>query len=201
VTGYTGTAFTLEGKNAKNLGLHRCHRLGMFDRHRTGKYAIDTSTYPGRGAAFFWSDGLAIGHEEADFKIGECNDTIKIDGVVSEKSARMLQMLDRDADGTVAYPLLLKNYRFGTGDTENPPAADGEVIQCDAMGPLTIIACKIGLGIGRQQLRIRYAPASGGFNFIGNAIGNDGDRQVFTAAPPAHAEGNLGFRQGIWRPL
>ena len=92
----------------------------MFDRHRTGKYAIDTSTYLGRGAAFFWSDGLAIGHEEADFKIGECNDTIKIDGVVSEKSARMLQMLDRDADGTVAYPLLLKNYRFGTGDTENP---------------------------------------------------------------------------------
>jgi len=205
VTGYTGTAFTLEGRNAKNLGFDRCHCLGLFRTRRIGQYAVDTSTHPNQGGAFVWNKGTAIGHDQADFKIGDRNDTIKIDGVSSEKSARILQMPDYGPGADTACPVLLENYRFGTGDRDNPPAADGEVIQCEAAGPFSIIACKIGSGINRQQLRIRYAPCPepGAFNFIGNAIANDGDGHIFTASEPTmpYKEGNLGYRQGAWRPL
>jgi hypothetical protein len=100
---------------------------------------------------------------------------------------------------------VLKNYRFGSGNTQNPPAADGEVVQCEAIGPLSIIACKIGTGIPQQQLRLRYdpKPPPGAFNFIGNAIGNDGDGLIFTASPPTmpYQNGNLGYRDGKWQPL
>lgn len=205
VSGYTGAAFVLEGRNAKNLGFHRCHCSGLFRKERIGQYAIDTSTRPNQGAVFYWSNGSALGHEQADFKIGDRNDTIKIDGVTSEKSSRMLQIPDDGAGADVACPVVLKNYRFGTGDPDNPPAADGEVIQCEAAGPLSIMACKIGSGIRRQQLRIRYAPpaAPGAFNFIGNAIGNDGDGRVFTASSPTmpYEHSNLGYRDGKWQVL
>ncbi len=205
VTGYTGTAFTLEGRNAKNLGFDRCNCLGMIRRTRVGQYAIDTSTYADHGAAFVWNKGSAIGHEQADFKIGDRNDTIKIDGVSSEKSARMLQMLDHSGtDASAACPVLLENHRFGAG-VARLVAGDREVIQCQAVGPLSVVACKIGSGIKRLQLRIRYEPhpPPGAFNFIGNAIANDGDGRVFTASPPTmpYEYGNLGYRDGKWQAL
>jgi hypothetical protein len=205
VTGYRQSAFSLEGRNAKNIGFHRCHCLGLLDRRRIGKVAVETWLQPNHVAAFFWSDGVAIGNDETDFKLGAPNDTIKIDGVSSEKSARVLQMPESEPGAEVASPVVLKNYRFGTGNPQNPPAADGEVIQCEATGPLSIIACKIGTGIPHQQLRIRYdpKPPPGAFNFIGNAIGNDGDGQIFTASPPTmpYQNRNLGYRDGKWQPL
>jgi hypothetical protein len=68
-----------------------------------------------------------------------------------------------------------------------------------------MIACKMGSNIERQQLRIRFAPRPkpGAFNFIGNAIGNDGDGRIFTASEPTmpYKKGNLGYRRGAWRRL
>jgi len=49
VSGYTESAFTLEGRNAKNLGLDRTHCIGQMPDGRRGKYAIDTSTHPNHG--------------------------------------------------------------------------------------------------------------------------------------------------------
>jgi hypothetical protein len=128
-----------------------------------------------------WNKGSAIGHKQADFKIGDRNDTIRIDGVSSEKSARILQMPNYGPGADLACPVLLANYRFGTGDPNNPPARDGEVIRCEAEGPLSIVACRIGSAINRQQLRIYYAPdpPPGAFDFIGNGMTNDGDGNIF----------------------
>jgi hypothetical protein len=204
VSGYTGAAFTLEGRNAKNLGFDRCNCNGWFDETQTGQYAIDTATHLNQGGAFHWSKGSAIGHKQADFKIGDRNDTIKIDGLYSEKSARMLQMLDYDKGAGAACPVLLENYRFAD-NTPELVASGGEVIECEAAGPLNMIACKIGSGGPGQQLRIRYEPPTlpGAFNFVGNAIANDGDGQIFTASPPTmpYKPVNLGYRDGAWRPL
>jgi hypothetical protein len=207
VTGYKHAAFVLEGRNAKNLGLDRCHCIGhvagdkVTKENRIGKYAIDTSTYPNHGGAFFWSKGSVIAHAEADFRIGDRNDTIKIDGVYSEKGARMLQMPDYGTGAGAPCPVLLENYRFAAEFA----ADDGEVVQCEAAGPLSMVACKIGSTIEGQQLRIRYAPrpAPGAFVFIGNAIANDGDGHVFTASPPTmpYETANLGYRDGKWQPL
>jgi hypothetical protein len=205
VNGYTGAAFTLEGRNAKNLGFDRCHCLGLVRRARVGQYAVDTSTRPGQGGAFVWHKGAAIGNAQADFRIGDRNDTIKIDGVTSEKSARMLQMLDHGGiDADAACPVLLENYRFGAG-VANLLAGDREVIQCEAVGPLSVIACKLGSGKRRLQLRVRYEPhpPPGAFNFVGNAIANDGDGRVFTASPPTtpYEHSNVGYRGGKWDAL
>jgi hypothetical protein len=213
VTGYTHAAFALEGRNAKNLGFDRCHCIAhvagddVTTENRIGKYAIDTAretddgTEWNHGGAFFWSRGSLIAHAEADFRIGDRNDTIKIDGVYSEKSARMLQMPDYGAGAGAACPVVLENYRFAS----QLAAGDGEVIQCAAAGPLSMIGCKMGSNINGQQLRIRYAPRPepGAFVFIGNAIGNDGDGHVFTASPPTmpYETANLGFRDGSWQPL
>jgi hypothetical protein len=214
VTGYRHAAFALEGRNAKNLGFDRCHCIGpVKGKTERGKYAIDTArqletgTGWNHGGSFFWSRGSVIGHAEADFRIGDRNDTIKIDGVYSEKSARMLQMPDYGQPpdpvpgAGAACPVLLENYRFASEFA----ADDGEVIQCGAAGPLSIIACKIGSKIDRQQLRIRYTPrpAPGAFVFIGNAITNDGKGDVFPAMPPTMDYGpvNLGYRDGRWQPL
>jgi hypothetical protein len=205
VTGYHGTAFILEGRNAKDLGLDRCQCLGLIERRQTGQYAVDTSTYPNQGGAFVWNKGSAIGHKQADFKIGDRNDTIRIDGVSSEKSARILHMPNYGPAADLACPVLLANYRFGTGDPNNPPARDGEVIRCEAEGPLSIVACRIGSAINRQQLRIYYAPdpPPGAFDFIGNAITNDGDGNIFSASPPTmdYRPVNLGYRERKWQPL
>jgi hypothetical protein len=205
VTGYRGTAFILEGRNAKDLGFDRCQCLGLFKRRRIGQYAVDTSSHPNQGGAFVWNKGSAIGHELADFKIGDRNDTIKIDGVSSEKSARILQMPDYGPGAELACPVMLANYRFGTGDPNNPPATDGEVIRCEAAGPLSIVACRIGSAINRQQLRIYYSPdpPPGAFDFTGNAITNDGDGNIFPASPPSmdYRPVNLGYRDRKWQPL
>jgi hypothetical protein len=204
VTGYRDSAFTLEGRNAKNLGFERCHCIGMFDNKQLGNHAVDTSTHPNHGGAFHWRSGSVIGHRMADFKIGDRNDTIKIDGVYSEKGARMLQMFDYGTGAGAACPVLLENYRFATNNRALV-AGDGVIIDCEAAGPLSMIACKMGSNLKGQQLRIRYAPnpKPGAFNFIGNAIGNDGDGYIFTASEPTmpYKEGNLGYRRGSWRPL
>jgi hypothetical protein len=205
VTGYSDTAFRLEGRNAKNIGFDRCNCLGMVRRNRVGQYGVDTSTYVDHGAAFVWNKGSVIGNEHADFKIGDRNDTIKIDGVSSEKSARALQILDHEgADAAEPCPVLLENYRFGAGAPDLLPT-DREVIQCEAIGPLSVVACKFGSGRKGLQLRIRYAPnpPPGAFDFTGNAIANDGDGRVFTASIPTapYQCTNLGFRDGQWQPL
>jgi hypothetical protein len=205
VTGYTDTAFKLEGRNAKNLGFDRCNCLGMFRRTRVGKYAIDTSTHVDHGAAFVWNKGSVIGNECADFRIGDRNDTIKIDGVSSEKSARMLQIIDQGgANAGEACPVLVENYRFGAGVARLLPD-DREVIQCQAAGPLSVVGCKIGSGRKGLQLRLRYEPnpGPGAFNLLGNAIADDGDGPVFTASPPTmpYEYANLGYRNGQWQAL
>jgi hypothetical protein len=203
VTGYRHAAFVLEGRNAKNLGFDRCHCVGPTTDGDRGGYAIDTSTKPNHGGSFFWNKGSVIGHAEADFRIGDRNDTIKIDGVYSEKSACMLQMPDYGTGAGAACPVLLENYQFAAYPEYAAP--DGEVIQCEAAGPLSMIACKMGANIKGQQFRIRYAPrpAPGAFVFIGNAIANDGDGHVFTASPPTmpYETANLGYRNGKWQPL
>jgi hypothetical protein len=204
VAGYTEAAFTLEGRNAKNLGFDRCHCIGGVEHERIGKYAIDTATYPNHGGAFFWSNGSVIANGEADFRIGDRNDTIKIDGVYSEKSARMLVMLDYDDGAGAACPVLLKNYRFAASDPTLLPT-DREIVRCESVGPLSMIACKMGSNQPGEQLRIRYdpQPPPGAFNFIGNAILDDGKGPVFTVSPPTkpYEEGNLGYRDRAWRPL
>jgi hypothetical protein len=155
------------------------------------------------GGAFFWSKGSVIAHAEADFRIGDRNDTIKIDGVYSEKGARMLQMPDYGLGAGAACPVLLENYHFAARPEFEAP--DGEVVQFESVGPLSMIACKLGANIRGQQFRIRYAPnpAPGAFVFIGNAVGNDGDGLVFTAALPTawYETSNLGYRHGRWQPL
>jgi hypothetical protein len=206
VTGYTEAAFTFEGRNAKNLGLERCQCTGYAGKVRVGKYAIDTATHPGHGGAFYWSNGMAGGNAEADFRIGDRNDTIKIDGVYSEKSARMLVMPHFTPGGGAACPVLLENYRFAAASPDLL-AEDAEIVQCETAGPLTMIACKMGSSSKGQQLRIRYEPPTppGAFVFLGNAIGSDGenDHKVFVALPPtmAYENANLGYRQKAWRPL
>jgi hypothetical protein len=199
VSGYSRAAFTLEGRNAKDLSFDRCHCLGLQNEAQTGEFAIDTSTHPNAGGAFLWRSGATVGHKLADFKIGDRNDTIKIDGVYSENSARMLQMPNYGPGAGVACPVLIENYRFAGQDA----APDGEVVQCEAAGPLSMVACKIG-GKG-QQMRIRYdpQPAPGAFNFIGNAIADDGEGPVFTACTPTmpYELGNLAYREGRWQPL
>jgi hypothetical protein len=213
VIGYKHAAFALEGRNAKNLALNRCHCTAyvagdeVTKENRVGRYAVDTAreTEAGpewnHGGAFFWSDGAVIAHAEADFRIGDRNDTIKIDGVYSEKSSRMLQMPDYDTGSGAACPVVLENYRFAG---EFAPT-DGEVIQCYAVGPLSMIGCKMGSNIPGQQLHIRYEPkpAPGAFNFIGNAIANDGDLPTFSASPPTmpYENANLVYRDGKWQPL
>jgi hypothetical protein len=155
------------------------------------------------GGAFFWSKGSVIAHAEADFRIGDRNDTIKIDGVYSEKGARMLQMPDYGLGAGAACPVLLENYHFAARPEFEAP--DGEVVQFESVGPLSMIACKLGANIRGQQFHIRYAPnpAPGAFVFIGNAVGNDGDGLVFTAALPTawYETSNLGYRHGRWQPL
>jgi hypothetical protein len=204
LTGYMKAAFVLEGRNAKNLGFDRCHCMGFFDEQQLGDYAIDTARTFNQGGAFFWSKGSVVGHCEADFRIGDRNDTIKIDGVYSEKSARMLVMPKYESGSGAACPLLLENYRFAA-NTPGLLPIDREIIQCEAAGPLSVIACKMGSTIPGGQLRIRYDPhpAPGAFNFLGNAIMDDGDGPVFTASPPTtpYEEGNLAYRDGAWRPL
>jgi hypothetical protein len=95
--------------------------------------------------------------------------------------------------------VLIENCRFAGQDA----ALDGEVVQCESAGPLTMIACKIGSK--GQQMRIRYdpQPAPGAFNFIGNAIADDGEGPVFTACTPTmpYELGNLAYRDGQWQPL
>jgi hypothetical protein len=204
VSGYTEAAFTLEGRNAKNLGFDRCHCIGQMEGGRRGNYAIDTSTHPNHGGAFHWSSGSVIGHGRADFRIGDRNQTIKIDGVYSEKSARMLEMPDYGPGASAACPVLLENYRFAAN---NPGLVDkdGVIIDCEAAGPLSIIACKMGSNIEGQELRIRYAPnpKPGAFIFLGNAITNDGPGDVFTGSKPtfAYIGANLRYRGGEWGPL
>jgi hypothetical protein len=204
VTGYTEAAFTLEGRNAKNLGFDRCHCIGGIKGERIGKYAIDTATEPNRGGAFFWHKGSVIANGEADFRIGDRNDTIEIDGVYSEKSARMLIMLDYGTGAGAACPVLLQNYRFAASDPTLLPI-DREIVQCQSVGPLSMIACKMGGNLPGEQLRIRYEshPPPGAFNFIGNAITDDGEGPVFTASPPTtpYESGNLAYRDRAWRPL
>jgi hypothetical protein len=220
VTGYKHAAFSLEGRNAKNIGFDPCHCVahvqGVERPHeaekirkedRIGKYAIDTARQAetgfewNHGGAFFWNNGAVIAHAEADFRIGDRNDTIKINGVYSEKSNRMLEMPDYRPGGGAACPLVLENYRFAA----ELAAEDGEVIQCRAAGPLSMIGCKMGSTIPGMQLRIGYdpRPAPGAFVFIGNAIANDGDGHVFTASPPTvpYETANLGYRGGKWGPL
>lgn len=211
VAGYKHAAFALEGRNAKNLSLDRCHCIGHIDDEgtRISRFAVDTAretengTEFNHGGAFVWSKGSVIAQAEADFRIGDRNDTIKIDGVYSEKGARMLQMPDYGTGAGAACPVLLENYHFAARPQYEAP--DGEVVQCEAAGPLSMIACKLGGNIDGQQFRIRYAPrpAPGAFVFVGNAIGNDGDGHVFTAALPTmpYETANLGYRDGTWRPL
>jgi hypothetical protein len=113
----------------------------------------------------------------------------------------MLEMPDYRPGGGAACPLVLENYRFAA----ELAAEDGEVIQCRAAGPLSMIGCKMGSTIPGMQLRIGYdpRPAPGAFVFIGNAIANDGDGHVFTASPPTvpYETANLGYRGGKWGPL
>jgi hypothetical protein len=211
VTGYKHAAFALEGRNAKNLGLDRCHCIGHEDEsgERISRFAVDTAgdaqepTEWNRGGAFSWSRGSVIAHAEADFRIGDRNDTIKIDGVYSEKGSRMLQMPDFGPGAGAACPVLLENYHFASRPEFEVP--DGEVVQFESVGPLSMIACKLGANIKGQQFRIRYAPrpGPGAFVFSGNAVGNDGDGHVFTAALPTtpYETVNLGFRGGRWQPL
>jgi hypothetical protein len=204
VSGYHQAAFTLEGRNAKNLSFDRCQCVGMAAKRRVGQYAVDTGTVPGQGAAFHWSRGVVGGNAMADFRIGDRNHTIGIEGVYSEKSGRLLVMPPFSPGGDAACPVLLENYRFAAA-TPELVAEDREVVQCEAAGPLTMIACKLGSAAHGQQLHIRYAPptAPGAFTFIGNAIANDGNGHVFTASPPtmAYQHTNLGYRHGGWRPL
>lgn len=204
VTGYTEAAFTLEGRNAKNLGFDRCHCIGGVKDERIGKYAIDTATEPNHGGAFFWNKGSVIANREADFRIGDRNDTIEIAGVYSEKSARMLVMLDYGTGAGAACPVLLQNYRFAASDPTLLPV-DREVVQCQSVGPLSMIACKMGGNLPGEQLRIRYEPhpPPGAFNFIGNGITADGEGPVFTALPPIkpYEDANLAFRDKAWRAL
>jgi hypothetical protein len=220
VTGYTHAAFALEGRNAKNIGFDRCHCTAhvkdverphevekIRKEDRIGKYAIDTAREVkggfewNHGGAFFWNNGAVIAHAEADFRIGDRNDTIKINGVYSEKSNRMLEMPKYGTGGGASCPVVLENYRFAG----QYAADDGEVIQCEAAGPLSMIGCDMGPGPNDNQLRIRYAPrpAPGAFVFIGNAIANDGNGHVFTASPPTmpYENANLGYRGGKWGPL
>jgi hypothetical protein len=86
-----------------------------------------------------------------------------------------------------------------------PLEADGVIIDCEAAGPLSIIACKMGSNIDGQELRIRYAPEPepGAFIFIGNGITNDGPDEVFTASKPTfpYVGANLRYRGGKWQPL
>jgi hypothetical protein len=204
VSGYTEAAFTLEGRNAKNLGFDRCHCIGQTQGERRGNYAIDTSTHSNHGGGFHWSNGSVIGHGKADFRIGDRNQTIKIDGIYSEKSARMLEMPDYGPGAGAACPVLLENYRFATN---NPKLVDkdGVIIDCEAAGPLSIIACKMGSNIEGQELRIRYAPnpEPGAFIFLGNAITNDGPNDVFMASKPTfpYLGANLRYKDGEWGPL
>jgi hypothetical protein len=46
VSGYKHAAFVLEGRNAKNLGLERCHCIGHVDEkdERISRFAVDTAT-------------------------------------------------------------------------------------------------------------------------------------------------------------
>jgi hypothetical protein len=163
----------LEGRNAKNIGFDRCHCTAYVKdverphevekirkQDRIGKYAIDTARQAdtgfewNHGGAFFWNNGAVIAHAEADFRIGDRNDTIKINGVYSEKSNRMLQVPRYGTGAGGSCPVVLENYRFAG----QYAADDGEVIQCEAAGPLSMIGCDMEPGPNDNQLRIRYAP-------------------------------------------
>jgi hypothetical protein len=191
--GYTESAFRLEGRNAKAYSFLDCRLYGKG----VGKAAVDTSAVPGSGASFRFVGGEVTGHTDADFVIGDRNDTLHIGHVYSEDSHRFLRALDTGPGTSSGRPLptVIDSVRFASGPSM---AADGEVIQYEACGPLTILGGSFGNESPGAQVRVRFSPkpAPGAFTATGAFFANDGDGVVFNGQKPTndYAQQNLAYR-------
>lgn len=210
VRGYTQSAYLIEGRNAKDILFLGCTAQSLG----SGQRGVDTRTIPGQGGAFSWIKGIMRENQIADFDIGDRNDAIEIRGGYSERSKRLLLVLDYAPpliEGDVGngeageqnemYPVAISGYRFGAPNGTIP--TDGEIIQFYASGPLSIDACRFGNYQGTNDLyAIRYEPKErGGFGFTNSVISTAVQRGYFPARIPDNAAGSIAHTNQAGTPV
>src|SRR6266508_1228475 len=157
IRGYTEAAVVIEGQASLDNRFEGC----VFQGGGIGKVGIDTRRNP-RGAgtgSFSMAGGVIMDHTEADFDLTRSNGPITITGVWSEHSARLMRVADYSADDPAQverFAVAIDGMRWSSSSSEI--AADGEIIQFTASGPLDVNALTVGAQTETLPFRIRFQP-------------------------------------------
>lgn len=179
VAGFTETAFRMDGQNAKAALFDGCVIRGV---RTAGTVGVMTGRPPTRGkehpgGSFHWFGGSITGCTEC-FRLLGRNDTIIINGIYSEKCERFL-VVDLPKP-QLRFPVTLSGVKFNT----NFVAADGEVVQFNAGGPLTIQSSDWGVWDRKKPCRFRISrEARDAAIFDGNWVGAS-NRDLFPEVTP-----------------
>lgn len=167
VAGFTAAAFKIDGVNAKAAVFDGCVIRG--DRApgtvgiMTGRPTTDGVDNPGR--SFHWFGGSITGCSEC-FRLLWRNDAITINGIYSEKCGRFLVV--ELPIPKLRFPITMSGVKFNT----NFVAGDGEVVQFNAAGPLTIQGSDWGVWDRSEPCRFRISlEAQDAAIFDGNWVG------------------------------
>jgi len=199
---YTKAAVVIEGQASLDNRFEGC----IFQGGGFGKVGIDTKRNPrGAGSGSFSMDGgVIMDHTEADFDLTRSNGPITITGVWSERSARLMRVADYSADDPAQverFAVAIDGMRWSSSSGEI--AADGEIIQFTASGPLDVNALTVGTQTQTLPYRIRFQPRleQGGY-FSCNGVVSTTDRgALFTGRLPDSYGGYRHLGSNQYGPL
>lgn len=148
--------YDLEGRNAKNIAITRGILDGVAGGVQVTDYGIYNAGVSQAGAALRF-DGLCGGMAIADFYIADRNAPCRLDLTYGEKSARCLIVPAGGAGAAGGLPIELTG-RFAISD--GFAAADREIVQVAADGPLIIHNMKFGsnTAVAADECKLSYVP-------------------------------------------
>src|SRR6266508_2859983 len=199
---YSEAAVVIEGQASADNRFEGC----VFQGGGFGKVGIDTRRNPrGAGSGSFSMDGgIIMDHTQADFDLTRSNGPITITGVWSEHSARLMRVADYSADDPAQverFAVAIDGMRWASPSGEI--AADGEIIQFTASGPLDVSGLTVGKQTEMLPFRIRFQPrfeTSGYFSF--NGVVSTTDRgALFTGRLPDSYGGYRHLGSNEYGPL
>jgi hypothetical protein len=199
---YREAAVVIEGQASADNRFEGC----VFQGGGFGKVGIDTRRHPrGAGSGSFSMDGgIIMDHTQADFELTRSNGPITITGVWSEHSARLMRVADYSADDPAQverFAVAIDGMRWASSSGEI--AADGEIIQFTASGPLDVNGLTVGTQTETLPFRIRFQPRfeTGGY-FSFNAVVSSSDRgTLFTGRLPDSYGGYRHLGSNEYGPL